>query len=114
MEVQYQSQQPLPNSTLILVLGIISIVLCCCYGIGIILAIIALVMANSATKTYMENPELYTGYSNVKTGKILAIISLVLNLLFIAYIVFIFATVGYDGILEMQEELLRDLDLQGV
>jgi len=68
-------QQKLPNSTLILVFGIVSIVTCCCYGIiGLIFGIIAIVLAKKATVVYLENPEQYTGYSNVKTGKILAII----------------------------------------
>ena len=64
-------QQKLPNSTLILVLGILSIPTCCCYGVlGLILGIIAIVLANKAAKVYAENPELYTGFQNVKTGKI--------------------------------------------
>ncbi len=41
------TQIPLPNATTVLVFGIISIVLCWCHGIfGLILAIIALVLAN--------------------------------------------------------------------
>ena len=65
-------QQKLPNSTLILVFGIISIVTCCCYGVlGLIFGIIAIVMAKKATQTYLESPEQYSGYQNVKTGKIL-------------------------------------------
>ena len=74
-------KQQLPNSTLILVFGIISIVTCCCYGIiGLIFGIIALVLASKATKLYAANPDLYSDYNNVKIGKILAIIGLVLNL----------------------------------
>jgi len=90
-------KQTLPNSTLILVFGILSIVGCCCYGIGIILAIIALVMAKKATALYTENPEIYSGYQNVKTGKILAFIGIALGAIYLAYVIFIFATVGYDG-----------------
>jgi cytoskeletal protein RodZ len=38
------SQKPLPNSSTVLVLGIVSIVLCWCHGIiGLILAIIAFI-----------------------------------------------------------------------
>jgi len=70
-------KQKLPNATLILVFGILSIITCCCYGIiGLALGVVAIILANKATKIYMENPEEYTGYSNVKTGKILAIIRL--------------------------------------
>ncbi len=101
-------KQTLPNSTTILVLGILSILGCCCYGIpGIILGIIAIIMAKKATAVYNENPELYTGFQNVKTGKILAIIGLALSVLYLAYFVFLFATLGMEGIQEMQKEIMK-------
>ncbi|GAA4272344.1 CCC motif membrane protein [Aquimarina gracilis] len=100
-------KQTLPNSTLILVFGILSIVGCCCYGIGIIFAVIAIVMAKKATALYTENPELYEGYNNVKTGKILSIIGIVLGAIYLAYVIFIFATVGLEGYQEMIEEITR-------
>ncbi|APY11993.1 hypothetical protein BWZ22_12465 [Seonamhaeicola sp. S2-3] len=106
-------QQKLPNSTLILVFGILSIATCCCYGIiGLILGIIAIVLANKATKVYAENPEAYTGYSNVKTGKILAIIGVILSAIYIAYVIFMFVTVGYSGIMEQYQEALKQMGQQ--
>ena len=101
-------KQKLPNSTLILVFGIISIVTCCCYGVlGLIFAVIALVMAKKATTLYMENPELYDGFNNVKTGKILAYIGLALNVIYLVYTIWLFATLGTDGIMNMQEEIMK-------
>lgn len=101
-------KQKLPNATLILVFGIISIVTCCCYGVlGLIFGIIAMVMAKKATAVYMENPDQYTGYQNVKTGKILAIIGIILNVLYLGYVIFLFATLGTDGIMNMNQELLE-------
>ncbi len=101
-------KQTLPNSTLILVFGILSILGCCCYGIlGIIFAVVAIVLAKKATALYMENPELYAGYNNVKTGKILAIIGLILSIIYLIYVIFLFATVGFEGYQEMIEELRR-------
>ncbi|MBQ0735488.1 CCC motif membrane protein [Aquimarina celericrescens] len=101
-------KQTLPNSTLILVFGILSILGCCCYGIlGIIFAVVAIVLAKKATALYMENPELYEGYNNVKTGKILAIIGLILSIIYLIYVIFLFATVGFEGYQEMIEELRR-------
>ncbi|KQC28541.1 CCC motif membrane protein [Flagellimonas eckloniae] len=92
-------QQKLPNSTLILVFGIISIVTCCCYGIlGLIFGIIALVLANKATKIYMENPEMYEDFKNVKTGKILAIIGIILNVLFLIYIIWAISFFGWESL----------------
>ena len=103
-------KQQLPNSTLILVFGIISIVTCCFYGIiGLIFGIIALVLASKATKLYAANPDLYSDYNNVKIGKILAIIGLVLNAIYLLYIVWLFSTLGYEGIQEMQQEMMRNM-----
>ncbi len=101
-------QQKLPNATLILVFGIISIVTCCCYGVlGLIFGIIAIVMAKKATQTYLENPEQYSGYQNVKTGKILAYIGIALNVIYLIYTIWLFATLGSDGIMNMQQEMLE-------
>ncbi len=104
-------RQQLPNSTLILIFGILSIIGCCCYGVlGIIFGIIALVMAKRATEIYNAEPELYTGYQNVKTGKILAIIGLVLSAIsLISSIVMIIMYGGVEGIYELQEEMMREM-----
>ncbi len=105
-------QQKLPNATLILIFGIVSIVTCCCYGIlGLIFGIIALVLANQALKLYAANPEMYEGVQNVKTGRILAIIGIVLNLLFIAYIVWIYSTFGWETMQDPEalQQALEDL-----
>lgn len=104
-------KQQLPNSTLILVFGILSIITCCCYGIiGLPLGIIALVLANKATAIYAANPELYTGFQNVKTGKILAIIGIILNGIYLIYAIWLFTTIGWDGIQQMQEEMMRTFE----
>ncbi|AXT53761.1 DUF4190 domain-containing protein [Aquimarina sp. BL5] len=98
-------KQTLPNATLILVFGILSIVGCCCYGIlGVIFGVVALVLAKKATAMYTENPELYEGYNNVKTGKILAIIGLIISALYVISLIIIFTTIGYDGYMEMVRE----------
>lgn len=101
-------QQKLPNSTLILIFGILSIITCCCWGIpGLIFGIIAFVMSKKATELYLANPEQYSGYQNVKTGKILAIIGIVLSAIYFIYIVYLFATVGYEGIMEMNQQMME-------
>jgi len=101
-------KQQLPNSTLILVFGILSIVGCCCYGIiGLIFGIIAIVLANKAIKIYAENPDAYTGFQNVKTGRILAIIGVVLSAIYIICVIYFYATIGYEGLQEMQREWME-------
>jgi len=93
------SQQPLPGASTVLTMGILSIVgtLFCCGPFGAIFSIIALVKAKSANELYLQSPESYTDYSNVKTGKVLAYIGLALALvsliLFILYFGFIVAMI---------------------
>jgi hypothetical protein len=93
-------QTPLPNSTLILVLGIASIVTCCCYCIpGIICGIITLALASSANKLYRANPIAYTegSYKNMNAGKICAIIGLILSLLSAIYVIWAVSVyLGWD------------------
>ena len=102
-------QQKLPNSTLILVFGIVSIVTCCCYGIiGLIFGIVAIVMAKKATALYLESPEQYTGYSNVKTGKILAYIGVALSAIYVILHIVLIAIYGWSGLEEMQQEMLQN------
>ena len=103
-------KRELPNSTLILVFGILSIIGCCCYGVaGVVFGIIALVMSKKAMEIYNAQPELYTGYQNVKTGRILAIIGLVLSALsLLSTIVMFLFYGGIEGIQEIQQEILRE------
>lgn len=101
-------KQQLPNSTLILVFGILSIVGCCCYGIvGLIFGIIAVVMAKKATDVYNADPQMYTGYQNVKAGKIMGIIGIVLSVLVLIANIVALAIWGMDGLEEMQREMME-------
>lgn len=107
--------QKLPNSTLILVLGIFSILTCCCYGIiGLILGIITIVLAKSATKIYLENPEAYSGYQNVKTGKILAIIGIILSVIYFIFTIAMIALFGWETMQDQQmlQERIQELMVQ--
>lgn len=85
-----------PNSTAVLVLGIVSIVGCFCYGtVGLICGIIALVLARTGKKAVDADPSKYThsSVSNLKAGKICAIIGLSLSaiyfLMVLGYLVFV-------------------------
>ena len=104
-------QQKLPNSTLILVFGIISIIGCCFYGIGLILGIVAIVLASKASKLYAENPDSYTGISNVKTGKILAIIGIILSVIYLLILIWVITTFGWDTMQdqELMQERMREM-----
>jgi len=104
MENYYDYNAPkidVPNSTVILFLGIVSIVGCCCFGLlGAICAIIALVLAKSATDLYVSDPGRYTesSYKNINTGKICAWIGLILSALFIIRLIFVITTIGLSNL----------------
>ncbi|GAB2768419.1 CCC motif membrane protein [Salinimicrobium soli] len=96
----------LPNSTLILVFGILSILTCCCYGVlGLIFGIVALVLAKRAREVYAADPDIYKGYDNVKTGRILAIIGIVLSSLYLIATIVSIAIYGWDGLQEMTRDM---------
>jgi hypothetical protein len=102
-----QGNQKLPNATAVLVLGILSVFTFCCYGIiGLILGIVALVLAKKDKAIYNENPTKYTNYSNLKTGRILAIIGIVLSIIFIIYVIWFINIIGMDAL--QDEELMRE------
>ncbi len=91
------NQIPVPNSAAVLVLGILSIVLCFCYGlIGMTLGIIALVLASKGISIYKANPNAYslTSYNNLKAGKICAIIGVVLSAIYLIFIVIYILILG--------------------
>src|SRR5688572_11709981 len=76
---------PLPNATTVLVLGIISIPTCFCFGVvGMACGIIALSLAKRDMERYYDTPESYTygSFSNLQAGKICAIIGVCLFGLF--------------------------------
>lgn len=100
-------QQKLPNATLILVLGILSIVTCCCYGVvGLILGIVTLVLAKKATALYAEDPEGYTGLQNVKTGRILAIIGIILSIIYVIFTIGMISMFGWETM--QDQELMQE------
>ena len=90
-------QIAVPNSAAVLVLGIISIALCWCYGVvSLTCGIIALVLGSKAMSLYKSNPSNYTisSFNNLKAGRVCAIIGLCLSALMLVYIIIVFAFVG--------------------
>jgi hypothetical protein len=90
-------QQQLPNATAVLVLGILSIAICWCYGLfGITMGIIALILSGKARNLYNENPEKYTAssYKNMNAGRVCAIIGTALSSLYLIIILIYLLVVG--------------------
>jgi len=100
-QTQYSGAAPgsrvTPNSTEVMVLGILSIVLCWCWGIvSVILGIVTLALASQGEKHYRLNPSLYSevSYRNLRTGKICAIVGLSLAVLTVVAMILYFLVFG--------------------
>ncbi len=112
---QFQTQRPLPNATAVLVLGILSIVTCFCYGlVGLILGIIALVLASKDKRLYSASPEIFTqaSYKNLNAGRICAIVGLILSAIYILCMVIIIVMIGVDAIGNPDEMMRRMQELK--
>ena len=112
---QFQQQRPLPNATIVLVLGILSIVACCFYGFGIILGIIAIVLAAKDKKLYNAEVEAYTisSFKNLNAGRVCAIIGLILSALYLILIIVMIAVFGISALNNPDEMMRRMQELQG-
>jgi hypothetical protein len=101
--------QKLPNATAVLVLGILSILTCCCYGLfGLILAIVGLYLTHKDLIIYNGSPEKFINFSQLNTGKILCIIGVVLNAIMLLYFIWIIKMIGFEALQDpalLQEKL---------
>ena len=88
--------QPLPGASNALTFGILSILLTlfCCGPFGAIFSIIGLSNAKKAEQTYQTDRNAYTGYENVKTGRILSYIGLALALILLILSIVYFGVIG--------------------
>ena len=68
-------------------------------------------LAKKDIAIYAENPELYSNYGNVKTGRILCIIGIVLGAIYLLMMVWAIMTFGFDGLQnpELMQERMREL-----
>ena len=108
----YGIQQSLPNATAVLILGILSIVTCCCYGvIGLILSIVALVLSKKDRALYAANMSFYTesSFKNLNAGRVCAIIGLILTILLILFMGVMVAIFGWSAMND-QEEMMRIME----
>lgn len=107
-------KQKLPNATAVLVLGILSIIGCCVYAVGIIFSIVALVMAKKDMALYAANPDAYDNYGNLKTGRILAIIGLIINIITIISTIAVIALFGWAALQDpaLLQEKINELQAQ--
>lgn len=97
---QETGTQPVPYATAVLVLGIISIPTCFCYGIvGLTTGIVALALASKGKRAYHFEMGKYStsSYKNLHAGKVCAIIGTSLSGLYLLYFIAIMTTVISAG-----------------
>jgi len=96
------------DPTIIYVLSSIGLLCCCLFGSGILLSAPAYFMANNKIKDAQLNPNDYEGdVKSMNTAKIFALVVVILNVLMIIRVIYIFATVGVDGIMEIWNEAME-------
>ena len=108
----FEAKQKLPNATAVMVLGVLSIITCCCYGVlGILLGGVGMYLAKKDTTLYNTNPSVYTNFNNIKTGKILCIIGIVLSVLYLIYMIWMISYFGMEALQdpELMQEKMREL-----
>lgn len=100
-------ENKLPNATAVLVLGILSILTCICYGVfGLIFGVIALVLARKDMNLDKNTDVVFTNYQTLNIGRVLAIIGIVLSVVFILLIIWVISIVGMDAL--QDEDLMRE------
>lgn len=108
-------QIALPNATIVLVLGILSIVTCCCfYGlIGLVLGIVALILSRKDKQNYLANMSFYTvsSYKNLNAGRVCAIIGLILSGIALLFCILFAIFFGFSALNDQEalKEILREL-----
>ncbi len=88
-----EQKQLLPNSSAVLVLGICSIVFSC-FGVGLVLGIVGLVLSTKGRKMYRENPGLYEGHGSLIAGFVTSIIGTCLSGIYAIYYIIVAAIIG--------------------
>jgi len=94
-QINGKKLQTLPNASMILVFGILSIAICS--FIGLAFGIVALIIANKGEKTYSLNPGIYTKNSigMLHAGKTCAIIGTILSAVATVIIILYFMFLGF-------------------
>ena len=103
----------LPNSTTVLVLGIISIAVCM---IGFITGSIALVLAHNDLKSYNKDPDSYdeNSYKNITAGKTCAIIGICISVVSILiYLLYFFLILSvFDSFSTIMKNAIEQQNMQ--
>ena len=99
MEKKWVKERRLPNATAVLVLGIASIALCCCYGLpGILTGIIALTLYRKDEKKFLNEDKNSADIRNLRTGRMLTIIGMSMSSIYFLYVLYAYFTIGAEAL----------------
>lgn len=96
------------NTTLIYVLSVLGFLCCCVFGLGIIPSGIAFFISNKQLKEAYADHENYENIEAMKTAKIVALVVFIINILMVLRVIYVFSTVGYDGIMEQYNAAMEE------
>jgi len=101
------------NTTLVYILSIVGFICCCIPLIGIVPSAIAFFIANGKVKEWKANPENYENGEAMNTARIIALVVLIINALYLAYNIFlIFSAGGWDAYMEQQRAIMEQYGIQ--
>ena len=102
------------NPAVVYVLAILGLLCCCIGGAGFILAGIAFYIAHSKLKNVQMNPEAYDPQSvkSMNTAKIVALVILIINIVYLLVTVYRIYTIGWDNLMEQSQQMVEEFQRQ--
>ena len=99
------------NTTLTYVLSIIGLLCCCFGGLGFLLSGPAFLIARNKIKDATQNPDEFDGnFKAMNTAKIVALIILIINLLYLTYNVYVYSSGGFDDFFIQFQEAMKEIE----
>ncbi len=99
------------NTTLTYVLSIIGLLCCCFGGLGFLLSGPAFLIARNKIKDATQNPDEFDGnFKAMNTAKIVALIILIINLLYLTYNVYVYSSGGFDDVFVQFQEAMKEIE----
>ncbi len=100
------------NPTIVYVLAIIGLLCCCFGGLGFILAGIALFIAINKLNSAKANAENYdqSSINAMNTAKIVALVILAINILYLAYTIYQISTIGWEELMLKSQEIMDQIE----
>ncbi|WOD44031.1 CCC motif membrane protein [Hwangdonia lutea] len=99
------------NPTIVYVLAVLGLLCCCFGGLGFILAGIAFFIAHSKLNGVKLNPENFEPASvkAMNTAKIVALVILIINILYLVMTIYRISTVGWDELMQQSQDMLEQM-----